>query len=110
MHSLQPRPLIHRDVKPHNVLLRPRTSDGGHTQRHGRCLLVVTCCVQMQSAGLGTCSWPPMVTNDAVTHVCRYQAVLMDFGSVQDGRRRIQSRTEALAIQVRQSSKRSACP
>jgi serine/threonine protein kinase len=42
MHSLQPRPLIHRDVKPHNVLLRPRTSDGGHNRRHGRCLVVVT--------------------------------------------------------------------
>ena len=69
MHSLQPRPLIHRDVKPHNVLLRPRTSNGGHTRRHGRCLLVVTCCVQMQSAGLGTCSWPPMVTNDAISRM-----------------------------------------
>ena len=103
MHSLQPRPLIHRDVKPHNVLLRPRTSDGSHTRRRGRCLLVVTCCAQMQSAGLGTCSWPPTVTNDATTHVCRYQAVLMDFGSVQDGRRRIQSRTEALVIQARHS-------
>lgn len=30
---------------------------------------------------------------------CRYQAVLMDFGSVQEGRRTVRSRSEALAIQ-----------
>jgi hypothetical protein len=48
-------------------------------------------------------------SNPQLTLGCRYQAVLMDFGSVQDGRRRIQSRTEALAIQVRHPPQWAAC-
>ncbi len=40
MHSLQPQPLIHRDVKPHNVLLRLRSADGGNSRRRGRCAVL----------------------------------------------------------------------
>ncbi len=50
----------HRDVKPHNVLLRARGAPGGQPRRQGR-----------------------------------FQAVLMDFGSCQEGRIRVRTRSQA---------------
>mmetsp|Transcript_1889 Transcript_1889/g.5518 ORF Transcript_1889/g.5518 Transcript_1889/m.5518 type:complete len:345 (+) Transcript_1889:243-1277(+) len=64
MHQLPSQPLIHRDVKPHNVLLRARGVAGGQPRRQGR-----------------------------------FQAVLMDFGSCQEGRAHVSNRSQALAVQ-----------
>ncbi len=58
------RPALSRDVKPHNVLLRPRDGTGSQSRRQGR-----------------------------------FQAVLMDFGSCQEGRVQIASRAQALVMQ-----------
>lgn len=86
MHQQHP-PLAHRDIKPHNVLLKPITSNLQQERpRH-------------EYSSLGQEEPSPAPSSLFEDNGYSFHAVLMDFGSTRHARVEINNRMEALRMQ-----------
>jgi serine/threonine protein kinase len=98
MHALTPA-LAHRDVKPHNILLREARPEGSLGGGSGSGGIEDGAHFGAAPAPLAAPPQPAAVCDAALPGLERCDVVLMDFGSAAGARVEVTSRGQAVALQ-----------